>query len=524
MRYFLLLLLAIIAMAPLQAQDDDDLLDELKNQLIREQDNLPADTTIKISTNIDEEVLEDKETKTKPLTRKEREKIAKQKRKDREKATRDRQKEAADRKRLAEKAKRDRAKGKVPKPPKEKKVKKEGIAEENLVPEKTAEPSITIKQDDEIRELIPELSQDELAVLQLENQKAKAGADLDKQLDRIKMIELDIADIDDFLDMSVDVLNPEQDEERAKEVELELKKKRKDRARLVKKLEKEKQIYSESYIAFENIGKIDSVAVEAEKQKKEKELVRNFQEVDRKGRVTKNIDTILVVEDAFRHLTYAEREKYKFLLQRGVMKLKSGQKHKEAIKFFNKSLELAPESHEALQLRANSLIALDKFNYALKDLKKVELSYKTDPVLYYNMAIAYSKQGEFEKAVAEYDKALNINPEYLLAYQGRASALTMVGEYSAAIDDYDKALDKNPYFTSAYKGRGVAKAILGYFDDAIFDFSLALELNPEDAQAYMYRGLAYHSAEDPIKACEDLDQALEMGLTFVTDRIKKYCE
>lgn len=523
MRYFIIVIMLFTGFVQLHAQDDEDLLDELKNQLIREQDNLPADTTIKMSTEIKAEAV--KETK-KTLSRKEREKLAKAKRKEREKASKERQKAAEDRKKIAQKARKDREKGKVPKPPKnkEKDVKEEPIVEENLVPEREVEPTITIKQDDEIRELIPELSQEELEVLRLENQKAKAGADLDKQLDRIKMIELDIADIDDFLDMSTDVLNPENDTERAEEIALELKKKKRERDRLVKRLEREKNSYAEAYNSFENIGKVDSVSLVNEKTKKENEMIKNFVEVDRKGRATKKLDTIIVVEDAFKHLSYAEREKYKFLLQRGVMKLKNGQKHKEAIKFFNKSLELAPESHEALQLRANSLIALDKFNHALKDLQKVELSYKSDPVLYYNMAIAYSKQGEFQKAVDEYDKALSLDPEYLLAYQGRASALTMVGDYSAAIDDYDKALDKNPYFTSAYKGRGVAKAILGYFDDAIFDFSLALELNPEDAQAYMYRGLAYHSAEDPIKACEDLDQALEMGLTFIADRIKKYCE
>ena len=59
-----------------------------------------------------------------------------------------------------------------------------------------------------------------------------------------------------------------------------------------------------------------------------------------------------------------------------------------------------------------------------------------------------------------------------------------------AIADYDKALGIDPYFAPAYNGRGLAKRPLGRYEEAIADYTHALGIDPNYARAYCNRGYA----------------------------------
>jgi tetratricopeptide (TPR) repeat protein len=65
------------------------------------------------------------------------------------------------------------------------------------------------------------------------------------------------------------------------------------------------------------------------------------------------------------------------------------------------------------------------------------------------------------------------------------------GEVDRAIQDYNKAIDLNSEDATAYNNRGSACAHKGDLDAAIQDYSKAIDLNPEDAAAYYNRGIAY---------------------------------
>lgn len=52
--------------------------------------------------------------------------------------------------------------------------------------------------------------------------------------------------------------------------------------------------------------------------------------------------------------------------------------------------------------------------------------------------------GEYGKAIAEYDKAIDLEPRYALARFNRAYAYGETGEYDKAIADYSKAIELDP--------------------------------------------------------------------------------
>lgn len=93
----------------------------------------------------------------------------------------------------------------------------------------------------------------------------------------------------------------------------------------------------------------------------------------------------------------------------------------------------------------------------------------------------------------------------------RGSFYLTKGEYDQAISEFNKALEINPKDSGAYKNRGAAYMNKRQYDQAISDYTKALEINPKDAEAYNIRGRAYYFKGEYEKSWEDLNKAEDLG-------------
>ena len=135
-----------------------------------------------------------------------------------------------------------------------------------------------------------------------------------------------------------------------------------------------------------------------------------------------------------------------------------------------------------------------------------------------NKALA---RGEIAQALADFNGAVEAQPESAPARERRATAFLKMQKYDQAVNDCNAALKIDSKFVSAYFTRGLAEKDRGNPKKAIEDFSKALDNGPPRADVLMARGALYHSeAKRSIKpdeaanflvtALKDFDRAVKL--------------
>jgi len=105
---------------------------------------------------------------------------------------------------------------------------------------------------------------------------------------------------------------------------------------------------------------------------------------------------------------------------------------------------------------------------------------------------------------------LTPKPPDFAFYQNRANANFVMGEYDAAIVDYNKAVELNPKEPTIYFSRALAHFNNKSFNPAIADFDKVIELDPKEAMAYFKRGAALEKVGNFEKALSDYQKAVEL--------------
>ena len=234
-----------------------------------------------------------------------------------------------------------------------------------------------------------------------------------------------------------------------------------------------------------------SCAANLEKRKQESRVTRNLGEAYmHQGNYT----------DALKELLKAQELYSKdFLLQNDLGLVYMAKRQFESAKdHFNKAIQIKPEYAAAKNNLGTVYLAEQKWDAAIDVFEEIlgDLLYATPHYPLSNLGLAYYHKGAYRRAEIFYSKALEIEPDFVLALRGLGKTYMALNDNSAAISSFEKALKHAPNFTELYLDMGNAYQQSNEFKKALFSYRKVLELAPDSSLA--------KTAEKEIKKIEGL--------------------
>ena len=163
---------------------------------------------------------------------------------------------------------------------------------------------------------------------------------------------------------------------------------------------------------------------------------------------------------------------------------------------------------------------------------------------YFQKGTTFLMKSNFNDAIIQYNKAINLNPKYIDAYSNRGESKLKLGQYESAISDFqiaeklglqtsnfylfygyayymlkqpnnglpylEKAIELDSNNGYAYRWRGEIKYDKNDNKGAVEDYTKAILISPT-ASNYFARGLAYYYLKDYNAAIEDMNKAIELN-------------
>jgi tetratricopeptide (TPR) repeat protein len=131
-----------------------------------------------------------------------------------------------------------------------------------------------------------------------------------------------------------------------------------------------------------------------------------------------------------------------------------------------------------------------------------------------NRGLSFYAEGEYDRALADYDRAIGLDPGYVHAYNNRGLLFYTQKDYDRALADFDKAIELNHRYVHAYNNRGLVFYAMKEDDRAIGDYTAAIELDPGYVYAYNNRGLALYFSDNYDSAIKDYTEAIGLDYAY----------
>lgn len=194
-----------------------------------------------------------------------------------------------------------------------------------------------------------------------------------------------------------------------------------------------------------------------------------------------------------RGLSYLNQSDYANALDSFEQALKISPEYKKAIDNRAETLKLReavaigdiPPSYGTLRALCNSNASTD--DQTVEGCSGVIAAVRPLPEdlykAFYNRGIANNNKGDADKALQDYDQAINRKPDYTIAFNNRGLIYSRKGEQNRAILDFDQAIRIDPTYALAFNNRGLAYFRKGDYDRAIEDYDQAIKLKPDYEKA-----------------------------------------
>ena len=180
-------------------------------------------------------------------------------------------------------------------------------------------------------------------------------------------------------------------------------------------------------------------------------------------------------------------------------------------------------SLEAMYYRGNYfLYGLGDPEKAIAEFEKILAKNPNYILAHYDLAVAYRDQGMLDKAIAQYEKTLELNPNFPEALSNLGGYYFRSGKLDKAVKLFKKAVQTYPNFIQALSNLGTALNKQGRPEEAVTHLKKALVLDPEFGIANFNLGNALFALNRLDEAQEVFELSQEQGIDFLSMHWKLY--
>ena len=179
-----------------------------------------------------------------------------------------------------------------------------------------------------------------------------------------------------------------------------------------------------------------------------------------------------------------------------------------ALKHFGQALQIRPTWWPAYIDRGVLYRRQGQLQKAIREFDRA-IELESSPNVYYGRGITYEKLGDLPRALADFSKAIELSPGFAEAYHKRAGTYAAMRAHEKAIRDFSEVLQLRPNVLDAYLERARQYEAVGRFEQAVSDLDSAISLQPDHA-AYLQRGNLYLRSGRPGEAVEDFSRAAQL--------------
>jgi len=132
---------------------------------------------------------------------------------------------------------------------------------------------------------------------------------------------------------------------------------------------------------------------------------------------------------------------------------------------------------------------------------------------YSNSGLIKSFSSNYDGAIEDYYKAIEIDPNNSNALNNRGYTYNLMGDYENAIKDFEKAILLEENFAYALNNRGFAKIKLGLKEEGLIDLEKSMTLDGTNSYCYFNFGMYHYYNFEYEKALEYFNKAKELDST-----------
>lgn len=195
-----------------------------------------------------------------------------------------------------------------------------------------------------------------------------------------------------------------------------------------------------------------------------------------------------------------------------AVSLETARQYKQAMRYFKKAYKESGDND--IELLYDLAYCSDKAGYSDDSVRYYHQYLDKNPFsqfAWFNLGVNYNNQEKYYRSIEAFDYALTIDPEYVMAMQGKADSLVQMEQYQEAINFYKRSIELSEEDSETLCEIGECYRMLDKPDTAVDYYNRSLKLDEQYADAWFGLGIIKYEENNIVESIVQIKHAIKIA-------------